>query len=578
MSSIKAAEGSLTGEFSFKLPRPLQKAFEGAARQWESDQKTRRLWERDATLWTGNDESRCLGWLDIVDQQLTGLSKFQALTAEVQEDGFTHLLVLGMGGASLAAEVFGLTFDRQAGSPELLVLDSTDPAQIRSFREKLDPARTLFCVSSKSGGTLEPNILLQYFFEETRGAVGERAGHHFIAITDPGSKLEGLAEKLGFRRLYHGVASIPGRYSALSDFGLVPHAAAGLDTEKLLGRAQLMVSACRNETVSANPGVTLGLILGTAANTLRRDKVTLICSSSIYALGGWLEQLLAGSTAKQERGLIPVNREPLTQIENYGPDRIFVYIKFFSDSDDALEDHVSALEASGAPVLRIGISDLYDIGQVFFEWQVAAAVAASVIGVNAFDHPDVDKNKAATQRLMSEFETTGSLPPLKPFLEQGEIQLFADPAGPLGGATTLGGAIRCQLDQIQPGDYFALLAYLPMFPPYEERLQEIRKYILESKQVATVLGFGPRFLHSTAQAYKGGPNSGLFLQITCDAEPDLAIPGQTYTFGMVKSAQARGDFETLAEGHRRTLRIHLGPDLDKDLDHLRDIVAAAVSY
>ena len=374
MSSANTQTAAETTRFSSALPKDVQKAVNEAQKSWDAGGNTERLWKKDASLWTGSDENKWLGWLDIVDQQLANVSKFKALSAEICEDGFAHLLLLGMGGSSLCPEVFSQTFGKQAGSPELLVLDSTDPVYIRSFRAKIDPARTLFCVSSKSGTTLEPNIYMQYFFDETKKALGDRAGHHFIAITDPGSKLEGVSEKLGFRRLYHGLASIGGRYSALSDFGLVPHAAMGLDTERLLKRTALMVAACKNSSAAKNPGVALGLILGTAAEKFRRDKVTLICSKSVYDVGAWLEQLLAESTGKQGKGLIPVDREPLFPPEKYGRDRIFAYIKFAGDNDSEMEASVTALEKAGEPVLRIVLHDLYDIGQVFFQWEIATAV------------------------------------------------------------------------------------------------------------------------------------------------------------------------------------------------------------
>jgi transaldolase / glucose-6-phosphate isomerase len=581
MSSANTQTASETGSLSAALPSELRKAVNEAHKSWDSAGSTDRLWKKDASLWTSSDEGKWLGWLDIVDQQLANVSKFKALSAEIREDGFTHMLLLGMGGSSLCPEVFSRTFGKQPGAPELLVLDSTDPIYIRSLRAKIDPARTLFCVSSKSGTTLEPNIYMQYFFDEAKKALGDRAGHHFIAITDPGSKLEAIAEKLGFRRLYHGVASIGGRYSALSDFGLVPHAAMGLDTERLLKRTALMVEACNNGQAAQNPGVALGLILGTAAVKFQRDKVTLVCSKSIYDLGAWLEQLLAESTGKQGKGLIPVDREPLFAPGKYGKDRVFAYIKFAGDNDAELESSVTALEKAGQPVVRIVMNDIYDIGQVFFQWEIATAVAGSALKINAFNQPDVEASKVATRELTSEFEKTGSLPAEEPILEQDGIKLFTDKANAdalLKNGRTLGSAIRAHVDRLQAGDYFGLLAYIPMFPEYEDTLQEIRKEILESKQVATVLGFGPRFLHSTGQAYKGGPNSGVFLQITCDEADDLPVPQQKYTFGTVKAAQARGDFQVLAERKRRALRVHLGPDLAKDLDRVRDVICAAVAH
>jgi glucose-6-phosphate isomerase len=581
MSSANVQTAADVANLSATLPKDLQKAVAAAQKNWDAAGNTARLWNKDASLWTNNGESKWLGWLDVVEQQLANVAKFKALSAEIREDGFKHVVLLGMGGSSLAPEVFSLTFGKQPNSPGLLVLDSTDPVYIRSLRAKIEPARTLFCVSSKSGTTLEPNIFMQYFFDEAKKALGDRAGHHFIAITDPGSNLEGVAEKLAFRRLYHGVASIGGRYSALSDFGLAPHAAMGLDTERLLRRAAVMVEACRNSDAAHNPGVALGLILGTAAVQFQRDKVTLVCSKSIYDLGAWLEQLLAESTGKQGKGLIPVDREPLFTPEKYGKDRLFAYIKFARDNDAEFESNVSALEKAGQPVVRIVMNDLYDIGQVFFQWEIATAVAGSVLKINAFDQPDVEASKVATRELTSEFEKTGSLPPERPILEQDGISLFTDNANAealLKNGRTLGSAIRAHVDRLHVGDYFGLLAYIPMFPPYEDKLRAIRNEIVESKQVASVLGFGPRFLHSTGQAYKGGPNSGVFLQITCDEPDDLPVPQQKYSFGVVKAAQARGDFQVLAERKRRVLRVHLGKDLAKDLDRLRDLICAAVAH
>ncbi|MBV9082238.1 MAG: bifunctional transaldolase/phosoglucose isomerase [Acidobacteriaceae bacterium] len=581
MSSANVRTAQSTEELSYSLPGELKSAIKDAEKAWNASRNTEKIWSKDASLWTNADESKWLGWLDIVDQQLEHLSKFKALSAEIAEDGFTHLLLLGMGGSSLAPEVFAMTFGRQPGWPELLVLDSTDPVQIKSFRDRIDPARTLFCVSSKSGTTLEPNIYMQYFYDQARKAIGDRAGHHFIAVTDPGSKLEGVAEKLSFRRLYQGVPSIGGRYSALSDFGMTPHAAAGFDTERLLRRAKLMADACKNSKVAENPGVSLGIFLGISAAKFGRDKVTLLCSQSIFDLGAWLEQLLAESTGKQGHGLIPVDREPMAEAGRYGSDRVFAYVKYAPDKDAELENHVAALEAAGHPVVRIVLGDRYDIGQTFFQWEIATAVAGSLIGINPFDQPDVEASKIVTRELTSAFEATGSLPAEQPILDQDGIKLFTDKANAealMNGGSTLGAIIRQHVDRLSSGDYFGLLAYIPMFPEYEQKLQAIRRQILETKQVATVLGFGPRFLHSTGQAYKGGPNSGVFLQITCDDAQDLPVPQQKYTFGIVKAAQARGDFQVLADRHRRALRVHLGKDLEKDLGRLQDLVSAAVAH
>jgi hypothetical protein len=382
--------------------------------------------------------------------------------------------------------------------------------------------------------------------------------------------------------VYHGAPGIGGRYSALSDFGLAPHAAMGLDSEEFLRRAALMVDLCKSKSAEENPGVALGLILGVAATHFQRDKVTLLCSHSIYHLGAWLEQLLAESTGKQGRGLIPLDREPLPK-ENlkqvYGRDRVFAYIKFAGDRDVEIEDALAVLEAAKEPVIRIVLPNLQDLGQTFFQWEIATAVAGSVLGINPFDQPDVDASKVVTRELISAFEQSGSLAPEQPIIDQDGMKLFTDEANAqalLKGGKTLGAVIREHLDRIHDGDYFGLLAYIPMFAKYEEKLQKIREHVLECKHVATVLGFGPRFLHGTGQAYKGGANSGVFLQITCDDAMDLPVP--QYTFGIVKAAQARGDFRALADSHRRALRIHLGKDIAAGLDRLSDLVSAALSH
>jgi glucose-6-phosphate isomerase len=563
------------------LPKDLQNAVSAVRSGWEGSDGTARLWKKDASLWTSSGEEKWLGWLDVVDEQLKAVSQFKALSAEVREDGFIHVLLLGMGGSSLAPEVFALTFGQQPGGPKMLVLDSTDPVQIKHLRDQIDPARTLFCVSSKSGTTLEPNIYMQYFYDETRKVVGDAVGNHFIAVTDPGSKLEKVAGELGFRRVYHGVPSIGGRYSALSNFGLVPHAAMGLDTEKLLQRTKVMVEACK-KPVPENPGVHLGLILGAAASRFGRDKITLLCSRSIYDLGAWLEQLLAESTGKSGKGLIPVDREPLMDAADYGADRVFAHIVYSKDDEPEQDKFLESVEELGHPVVRITIDDLDDIGQVFFQWEIATAVAGSILGIDAFDQPDVEASKVVTRELTSAFEANGSLPPEEPIFERDGFKLFTDKSNAdaltAGGAHSAGDLIRAHLDRIKPNDYFGVLAYIPMFPEYEEKLQGVRKQIIEAKHVATVLGFGPRFLHSTGQAYKGGPNSGVFVQITCDDAKDLPVPQQKYTFGVVKAAQARGDFEVLADRHRRALRVHLGKDLPKNIELLSNLISAAVAH
>ena len=557
----------------YALPEALAKAVGAAMDDWRAAGKVRRLWQRDASLWTNSDEANWLGWLGITAEQSAEPQRFLDLARDAK--GFKHILLLGMGGSSLCPEVLRMTYGKVPGFPELHVLDSTDPAQIKTFESKIDLGNTLFVVSSKSGTTLEPNIYKQYFFERVKRTVGaDKAGSRFIAITDPGSKLEKVAEQDHFRHVFHGVPSIGGRYSALSDFGLVPAALMGVDTVKFLDRTEEMVEACAScVPVEENPGVVLGLILGTAANS-GRDKVTIIASPAISDLGAWLEQLLAESTGKQGKGIVPVDREDLGAPEVYGQDRVFAYLRLETAPDTAQDAKVAALEKAGHPVVRIALSDIYDLGQEFFRWEIATAVAGSIIGINAFNQPDVEASKVVTRELTAEYEKTGSLPAESPILVAEGIQLFTDPKNAealrqaAGSDKSLAGYLRAHLNRLGAGDYFALLAYIEMNAAHQSQLEDLRLGVRNKKKNATVLEFGPRFLHSTGQAYKGGPNSGVFLQVTCDDARDFPVPGQKYTFGVVKAAQARGDFQVLAERGRRALRVHLGKDLASGLAKL----------
>src|SRR5579862_6411073 len=409
------------------LPESLAATVKATTAEWKSSGKIQRLWQHDATLWTGTDEANWLGWLDIVDEQIAQHDQLAKLAKEIQTRGFEHILLLGMGGSSLCPEVLRMTFGRIPHFPTLHVLDSTDPAQVKSFEHQIDIAKTLFIVSSKSGSTLEPNIFKQYFFERAKQIVGaDKVGSHFIAITDPGSKMQQVAEGDHFLHVFFGRPSIGGRYSALSNFGMVPAAAMGLDTRKFLSRAAEMVRACGpGSSVEENPGAALGIILGCAANA-GRDKVTIITSPGISDLGAWLEQLLAESTGKQGKGIIPVDREVLGAPELYGNDRVFAYLRLENAPDAQQDAKLTALEKAGHPVVRIAVLDNYDLGQEFFRWEIATAVAGSVIAINAFNQPDVEASKIATRNLTTEYEKTGSLPAEKPVLEDKGIKLFTD--------------------------------------------------------------------------------------------------------------------------------------------------------
>jgi transaldolase/glucose-6-phosphate isomerase len=456
------------------------------------------------------------------------------------------------------------------------VLDSTDPAQVLSIEKRVTLASTLFIVASKSGSTLEPNIFKQHFFERAG-----RDGSRFIAITDPGSKMEQVARAGNFAHIFHGLASIGGRYSALSDFGMIPAAAMGIDVERFLASARAMTVECSAKTPLAdNPGFQLGVFLATLTQT-GRNKLTIICSPGIRDLGAWMEQLVAESTGKDGKGIIPVDREPLAPPAHYGQDRMFAYLRLDNAADRAQDSAVAALEAMGQPVARIPVADAYQIGAEFFRWEFATAVAGAILGINPFDQPDVEAAKIETKKLTTAFEETGVLPEETPLFEERGIQVFGDTA-----ELTLQGCLKQHLSSIPRGDfmlgkirpagYVALLAYIEMSPANEASLTATREFIRDKTRAATCLGFGPRFLHSTGQAYKGGPEGGVFIQITAEDEQDIPVPGQKYTFGIVKAAQAQGDLAVLRERGRRCLRIHLGKDVRAGLAELASAVTRAL--
>ncbi len=570
--------GSKVASVKMALPETLTTAYEGELDAWRKAGKVRDLWARDAKLWTGDDEGKWLAWLDIVAERTEHVDELLKFQDEVKAEGFSHVLLLGMGGSSLGPEVIGQTFGHRGGWPELHVLDSTDPQQIATFEGKVDLAKTLVIVSSKSGGTLEPNILKAYFFDRMTKAVGEaEAGRHFVAITDPGSHMQQVAEQSGFRQIFYGDKRIGGRYSVLSNFGLVPAAAAGLDIKQFLLGAARMVTACSAGTPpSANPGVQLGVLLGVAAKS-GRDKVTIVASPAIADLGAWLEQLLAESTGKQGHGIIPVDGETPTSADRYGDDRLFAYLALRDDVDPTQEAAVAALEKAGQPVVRVGIDGHSEISQQFFLWEFATAVAGSVIGINAFNQPDVEASKIETKKLTDAYAQSGSLPAETPFATYEGIALYADETNAAAlRADGLDAVIAKHLARAGAGDYVAFLAYIERNSAHLEWLQSLRLAVRDAKHVATVAEIGPRFLHSTGQAYKGGPNSGVFLQVTADDAADLAVPGENYTFSVVKAAQARGDFDVLAERGRRALRAHVTGDLAAGLDRLATALKQAL--
>jgi len=526
-----------------------------------------------------------LDWLDITQDQMDHIGNLTKIFAATRGNRLQHLVLLGMGGSSLAPDVLRNTYGIINEHPELLILDSTDPAQIRQVEECIDYTRTRFVVSSKSGSTLEPHIFKEYFFTRAAEVLGSEkaAADIFVAITDPGSNLEKLASAEGFHRIFHGVAAIGGRYSALSSFGMVPGAGMGVDIGRFLDLTMIMVEACAAcVPARENPGVILGAILGSACNN-GRDKITLVASPGISSLGAWLEQLLAESTGKEGKGLIPVDGETLADPEHYGDDRIFAYLRLATAPDAAQDAALERLAQAGHPVIRIEVPDIYHIGQEFFRWEIATAVASSVLGVNAFNQPDVEASKVVTRELTDAYEQSGSLPAEPPMFAAEGIALYTDARNAAelrslaGEGAGLADYLKAHLGQLAAGDYFAILGYVNRLnSAYEASMQAIRHRVRDRFRVATCLGFGPRFLHSTGQAYKGGPNSGVFLQITCDDAHDLQVPNHTYSFGVVKAAQARGDFSVLAERKRRALRVHLGADTEAGLKQLETLIASVL--
>ena len=571
--------GSKVASLQYGLPEALDKAVDARIEAWRHDGAVRKLWAHDASLWTNADEGKWLAWLGIVQERLAHVDELVAFQEDVKAAGFTHVLLLGMGGSSLGPEVFSETFGHRAGWPKLHVLDSTDPQQIATFEKAVDLPKTLVIVSSKSGGTLEPNILKAYFWARMTEAVGaEKAGAHFVAVTDPGSHMQKVAEGDKFRHIFYGDPGIGGRYSVLSNFGLVPAAAMGIDLHAFLNATLVMVKACSAGTPPlANPGVVLGTILGEAQRA-GHDKVTIVASPGIADLGAWLEQLLAESTGKQGRGLVPIDGEPLAAPEVYGNDRLFAYLRADDAPDAAQDAAVAVLEKAGHPVVRVAINGHQELGQQFFLWEFATAVAGSIIGIDAFDQPDVEASKIKTKELTSAVDESNKLPDEFPFASFDGVQLFADAKNAealTGGSLTA--VLKTQFARVKPGDYIGLLAYVERNEANREALQSLRTLVRDRTHAAVAAEFGPRFLHSTGQAYKGGPNSGVFLQITVSDAKDLAVPGEKYTFSVVKAAQARGDFDVLAERGRRALRVHIGSDIAAGLSQLHDAIAAALS-
>ncbi len=496
-----------------------------------------RIWRKDHSVWKPDpaEITNRLGWLDITASMREQSSALPSFAAEVRAAGFQHVVLLGMGGSSLGAEVLNQIFSSAAGYPRLIVLDSTLPARVRTVTEAIDPAHTLFLVSSKSGTTVEPNSLFQYFKDLVTSVVGEGdVGNNFVAITDPGTPLSQLAEQESFRRCFINPPDVGGRYSVLSYFGLVPAALIGVDTVTLLDRADHIRQECvESKSTNQNPGALLGAIMGTLAR-LGRDKLTLLTSPSVSSFGLWVEQLVAESTGKDNKGIVPVVGEPLLESVQYGDDRLFVCLRMSNDDNPVIDAAVANIKTSQRPLVVLEMEGRYDLGAEFFRWEFATAVAGAILGIHPFDQPDVQAAKQATEAVLREYADSGKLPQAKETVSLAKL-----------------------LTKAGSGDYLAILAYLPQTPGVDNLMADLRRRITAKYGLATTLNYGPRYLHSTGQLHKGGPNTGLFLMVTADHEQDLPVPGSPYTFGVLADAQALGDFKALQSMGRRVARVHL---------------------
>jgi transaldolase/glucose-6-phosphate isomerase len=562
------------------LPEADAAAVRAAETDWRAAGATARLWRRDAGLWTGADEASWLGWLDGPARERTEIAARRALAEGARRDGVRHVLLLGMGGSSLCCEVLARTFGAAPGAPELVVVDSTVPGQVLAAEARVELDRALVVVSSKSGSTLETDVLSRHFFERLRARLGPGgAAARFVAITDPGSSLEQRARGEGWRAVVAGVPDVGGRFSALSPFGTAPAALLGVDLDELLAGAERMARACGPDAPpERNPGVTLGLALAALAQR-GRDKLTLVASPGLASLGAWLEQLVAESLGKAGRGIVPVDGEPLASPERYGDDRLFVYVRLVSAPAREQDAAVDALARAGRPVLRIDVERPAELGAEFFRWEIATAVAGARLGVNPFDQPDVEAAKVAARRLTARYEETGELPASAPLVREGALEAHADPRNAAAlDATTLRRLVASHLARLRPHDYFAVNAFVERSDAAERELAGLRRAVRDAHGAATAIGFGPRFLHSTGQLHKGGPNSGVFLEITAEDAADLEVPGRKIRFGALKDAQALGDFEVLCERHRRALRLHVADgDAVAGLARVRQLVESVLA-
>ena len=540
----------------------------------------RRIWHKDATLWKAEDAHQkiirnSLGWLSVPGKMAAVADELTAFAEQIRSAGFKHVMVCGMGGSSLCPEVLRQTFGVQEGYPELLVLDSTDPDVLADFGKRIDLERCLFAIASKSGTTTEPLVFYKYWYDEVRKRKST-PGDSFVAITDPGTRMVEMATADRFRHIFLNPPDIGGRYSALSYFGLVPAALMGLDLKRLLARAEAMVRACGADVSAADhPGVVLGAIMGECAKA-GRNKLTIATDSKISALGLWIEQLVAESTGKEGQGIVPVQGELLGAPNAYGPDRLFVSIAI-EQADEPAPQMFDALVKAGHPVVTRTFNDAYDLASEFFVWEFATAVAGWRLGINPFDQPNVQESKDATRELLDYFKSHGELEEQEPLIGDDTLTVYGSERSAAGlSNSSIAAALRAHLATVRADDYIALLVYVEETPEIEATLQAIRTRLSDSLHCATTTGYGPRFLHSTGQLHKGGPDTGVFIQITAPDHADLAIPEEPYTFSVLKQAQALGDFRSLSAHGRRAIRVDLGTDALAGLQRLQVLLADAL--
>lgn len=543
---------------------------------WKENNLLTRIWEKDPSIWiqgTGSTDSIAeltnrLGWLDVVEKINPILKELIDFSGNMRAKGIEDVILLGMGGSSLAPEVIMDVFGKRDGWPVLTVLDTTDPETILGLVTMLDPDKTLFIVSSKSGGTIETLSLFRYFYSYYQ-SIGLEAGDHFVAITDPGSGLERLANEKGFLEVFSSPPDVGGRYSALTVFGIVPAALIGVDIEKLIRKTDSMMELCGPKIeAEKNPAAVLGAFMGEMA-LKGRDKLSLVLSPSISRLGAWIEQLVAESLGKDGKGILPIIDEGSLEIEECGSDRAFVYIKLDGDDNTYLESSYQAVSSKGIPATQITINETYDLGGLFFIWEMATALSASIIGVNPFDQPNVESAKLKSRALMEEYKKIGKIKTDNPLFVHAEIEFFGSEA--IHGKTIKSG-LESFLNGKNETDYVAIMAYLPYDEELNDYLEEIRSGIRKISGLPVTLGYGPRFLHSTGQLHKGGGNNGLFIQITHKIFEDMEVPGESYSFGTLITAQALGDYEALRDEGRRVCRLNIRDDIGENLEEILKVL------